>query len=72
MYTDADSVVVYTGNKLKGKFSIDGYPAVRYSGVTLETQALPDAIHHKGFGNIILRPDEIFSSRTIFKFRVVG
>jgi len=72
MYTDADSVVVYSGNKLKGNFFIGDYPTVKYSGVTLETQALPDAIHHRGFGNIILRPEKPFSSKTTFRFRVLS
>ncbi len=72
LYTDADSVVVYSGNKLKGNYLIDGHPVVKYSGITLETQALPDAIHHEGFGDIVLRPDEAFSSRTVYQFKVIG
>lgn len=70
MYTDADSVVVYSGNKLKGNFEIDGYPAQRYSGVTLETQALPDAIHYEDFGDTVLRPEKPFSSKTTYAFKV--
>lgn len=70
MYTDADSVVIYSGNKLKGNFEIGGYPAGKYSGITLETQALPDAIHHENFGSIVLRPEKPFSSRTAYQFRI--
>ncbi|MFE4430337.1 aldose epimerase family protein [Peribacillus butanolivorans] len=70
MYTDADSVVVYSGNKLKGNFDIGGYPTGKYSGITLETQALPDAINYEDFGDIVLRPEKPFSSRTTYKFKV--
>ncbi|PKG23748.1 aldose epimerase family protein [Niallia nealsonii] len=71
MYTDADSVVVYSGNKLKGNFDIDGYPVKKYSGVTLETQALPGASHFEDFGDIVLRPEKPFSSQTMYRFKVM-
>ena len=39
-----------------------------YSGVALETQHFPDAVNHKHFPNTILRPNEKYLQRTIYKF----
>lgn len=68
LYTDMPSVVVYSGNQLHGEFEIDGEPVRQYAGITLETQALPDAIHHPGFGSIVLKGHEKFESETIYQF----
>ena len=70
LYTEAEAVVVYSGNKLKGNFEIDGHPVQKYGGVALEAQALPDAIHYQNFGETVLRPEIPFNSQTIYKFIV--
>ncbi len=36
--------------------------------LVLETQHLPDAVHHANFPSIILRPGETFSSKTEYRF----
>lgn len=69
-YTDCNSVVVFTHNGEVDDYTIEGEPAKQYAGITLETQTLPDAINHSGFGNIVLRPEETFESRTTYKFSV--
>ncbi|WP_240422324.1 aldose epimerase family protein [Listeria costaricensis] len=68
METSEPAVVIYSGNKLDGSFSIDGIPAEAYGGITLETQHLPDAVHHEAFESIELRPGRPFSSTTVFRF----
>lgn len=40
----------------------------RYSGFALETQNFPDAINHLGFPSIVLKPEEIYKHKTIYKF----
>ncbi|MBF2662200.1 galactose mutarotase [Listeria innocua] len=70
METEADSVLIYTANSLTGNFSIQNKPVPKYAGITMETQGLVDAINHEGFGNIILRPDQPFKSKTAFRFAV--
>lgn len=67
LYTDQPSVVVYTTNQLSGPVPMRGLTQVQHGGVTLETQGLPDAINHEGFGNIILDPAKDFESTTIFE-----
>jgi aldose 1-epimerase len=34
----------------------------------LETQHFPDSVHHEEFPPVILRPGEVFESRTEFRF----
>ncbi|EHL5792692.1 galactose mutarotase [Listeria monocytogenes] len=68
METEADSVLVYTANSLTSTFEIDGWPVPKYAGITMETQGLVDAINQDGFGDIILRPEKPFTSRTAFRF----
>jgi aldose 1-epimerase len=68
--TDQPSVVVYSGNQLVGDFSIWGMPARKYLGICLETQGLPDSIHHPHFPSCILEKGETYLSRTKYKFTV--
>nr|WP_240465293.1 aldose epimerase family protein [Neobacillus thermocopriae] len=66
--TDQPCVVLYTSNQLSGPFSIAGVPARNYLGVCLETQGLPDAIHHPNFPSIILNPEDVYQSTTRYRF----
>ncbi|WP_277630535.1 aldose epimerase family protein [Atopococcus tabaci] len=68
MYTDRESVVIFTHNGEVDAYTIDGQPVRQYAGLTLETQTLPDAVHHDQFGDITLRPGETFRSQTIYQF----
>lgn len=67
--TDRDAVVVYTHSAVNGEYSINNQTVQPYAGVALETQTMPDAIHHDGFGNIVLLPGEKFYSETNYKFQ---
>lgn len=64
--TTNNAVVVYTGNG----FATDLQGIRPHAAVTLEAQMMPDAIHHSGFGNIILRPGETHQSEAIYQFSV--
>ena len=70
-YTDRESVVVYLNNWVEGAYEIEGQKVQPYSGVALETQMLPDAIHHPNFGETILKPDETFYSETTYQFDIL-
>ncbi|WP_165981136.1 aldose epimerase family protein [Macrococcus lamae] len=63
--TDRSCVVIYTSNMLNYRSS-DDIVLEQYSGVTVETQEIPDAINHADFGNIILRKDDTYYSSTQF------
>ncbi|WP_027109048.1 aldose epimerase family protein [Lacticigenium naphthae] len=71
MFTDQDSVVIFTHNGTVDKYTVQGHPAYAYCGITLETQALPDAINQENFGSIILNPGEIYRAQTIYQFDAI-
>ncbi len=56
--TTQPGVQLYTGNHL------------RHTGVCLETQHHPDAIHHENFPSIVIRPGEPLKETTVFGFSV--
>jgi aldose 1-epimerase len=68
--TDEPAVVLYTGNQLEDHFSIRDVRGRKYLGLCLETQGLPDSIHHMEFPSNILEKDKVFRSETKYKFSV--
>ncbi len=71
VFTDQPGVQVYTGNWMTGNF--EGKNGQRYpsqSAVCFETQHFPDSINQPDYPSIVLRPEEKFESKTIFKFSV--
>jgi galactose mutarotase-like enzyme len=63
-------VVVYSGNSLKSEGEFRGTPAKKHLGICLETQALPDAVHHPHFPSTILDINQAYSSVTVYKFGI--
>ncbi|WP_409305618.1 aldose epimerase family protein [Peribacillus sp. SCS-155] len=68
--TDEPAVVVYTGNSLKPEGCFRRIPSRKYLGICLETQGLPDAIHHPHFPGTIIDSGETYSSKTVYKFGI--
>ena len=82
MITDMPGVQIYTGNFLRGlapaqvdgrKVRVPGYDQegqeiVNRSGICLETQLPPDAVHHENFPTPILLPDQEYETETIYRF----
>jgi len=48
-----------------------GVSSQRFGAVCLEPQRFPDAVHHPGFAGAVLRPGEIYSQVTEFRFSVI-
>ena len=48
-----------------------GIAPVRHGALCLEPQRFPDAIHHPHFPSAVLRPDEIYSQVTEYRFSMV-
>ncbi len=70
-YTDQPGVQVYTGNFLDG--TVTGkhgtvYP--RRASICLETQLFPDSPNKPDWKSPVLRPDENYSHRCVYKFSV--
>lgn len=53
IYSKRNSMVIYTADP----FNAENEAAHRYNALATEAQTLPDAIHHPGFGKIVLWPD---------------
>ena len=62
--TDQPGVQCYTGQYLED----EGYTA--FSGMCLETQHYPDAIHHPNFPSIVLTPSKEYKTFTTYKFSI--
>jgi aldose 1-epimerase len=69
--TDQPGVVLYTANQLDGDFMIRGVPARKYLGLCLETQGLPDAVHHPHFPSIVLEKGKVYQAKTTYIFSVM-
>ncbi len=67
--TTSRGVQFYTGNGLRTKLpGKNGATYGKRSGFCLETQFYPDAIHHPHFPSPVLRPGEVQTSTTVFRF----
>jgi aldose 1-epimerase len=72
-YTTEPGVQLYTGNYLDGSFrGKNGHTYPRRSAFCLETQHYPDSIHQPDYPSTVLRPGEVFESKTVYRFRTVG
>ena len=70
VYTDQPCIQVYTSNIIEptaGPFK-GNIPQEQHFAICLETQAMPDSINHPGFTNVVLRPDEVYETTTIYEF----
>ncbi|HOA99725.1 MAG TPA: aldose epimerase family protein [Candidatus Atribacteria bacterium] len=69
VYTTEPGVQLYTGNwvNTRGK---EGKLYGQFSGFCLETQHYPDSPNHPDFPSTVLRPGEVYSTVTIYKFLV--
>jgi len=71
IFTSQPGIQLYTGNWMTGNFvGKNGQRYPKRSAVCFETQHYPDSIHHPEYPSVVLRPGEIFRSRTTYKFVV--
>lgn len=71
VYTTKPGVQLYTGNGLSGY--LIGKGSVHYqkwSGLCLETQFFPNSMKHSHFPSPILRREEKYNHKTIYRFEV--
>jgi aldose 1-epimerase len=69
VHTDQCGMQFYSGNFFDGSYAgKGGRPIGHRCALALETQAWPDAIHHPGFPDTVLRPGETYSHTCIYKF----
>lgn len=75
VHTTEPGVHFYAGISLSADGPESGkggctYPAL--SGLCMETQDYADSVNFPGMGGAVLRPDEVFTSTTLYKFRTRG
>jgi len=71
VYTDQPGIQFYSGNFFDGSYAgKEGRFIGRHCALALETQKWPDAIHHAGFPDTVLRPGESYTHVCIYKFSV--
>jgi len=69
--TDQPGVQFYTGNFLDGTLAgKGGILCKRRSALCLETQHFPDSPNHENFPSTVLRPGEVYTQTTIYRFSV--
>lgn len=70
--TDQPCVQLYTANYMKNPAHPfkGGYPQNVHNALCLETQCMPDSIHHKNFTNTVLLPGQTYDTTTEYVFSV--
>ncbi|MDM5197318.1 aldose epimerase family protein [Fictibacillus enclensis] len=68
--TDQKCVVVYSGNMLDSNGEFRDVPSRKHLGICLETQGVPDAIHHSQFPSVVLDAGEEYQAHTTYTFGV--
>ena len=70
VYTTEPGVQLYTANFCSGKVGQHGATFPRRSAVCLECQHFPDSPNRPYFPSVVLRPNEQYKQKTIYKFSV--
>ena len=70
VFTDYPGIQIYSGNFLCDKKGKGGRIYPNRSGVALETQQFPDAMHHENFPSPLLKAGEKFHTETEYRFYV--
>ncbi|MCX6380049.1 MAG: galactose mutarotase [Armatimonadetes bacterium] len=69
VWTTEPGVQFYIGSFLDGTLTgKNGTTYEAYSGFCFEAQHFPDAIHHKNFPSIVLRPGQTYRQKTVYQF----
>lgn len=66
--TSREAVVVFSTTGMDEDYLVMGKKMCSHLGIALETQELPDAVHHPHFQSIVLKPGERYFSQTSYYF----
>ncbi len=71
VFTDQPALQFYSGNFFDGSANGKmGKPLSRRESFAIETQKYPDSPNHDNFPSTVLRPGEVYTHNTIYKFTV--
>lgn len=68
--TTEEAVVIYTGNKVDASYELECGMLRPHMGVTMETQAQPDAIHSACPDSVMITPERPYESTTCYAFKL--
>ena len=72
LYTTQPTVHLYTANFCEESLLMKGgYRQRPHFGLCLETQKMPDSVHHPHFTNTVLMPGEKYDHTTEYRFSVI-
>ena len=72
-FTTEPAIQLYSANFIHYDSAPHGKGGIRYpknGGICLEAQHFPDSMNYPHFPNVILRPNEVYTQRTIYRFKV--
>jgi aldose 1-epimerase len=73
LHTSEPALQFYSGNFLDGSLrGPQGQAWAHRSAICLEPQHNPDSPHHPEWPSTILRPGEVYRSRSVYRFEVAG
>ncbi len=73
IYTTEPGIQFYSGNFLDGTLvGTSGRMYRQGDGFALETQHYPDSPNHSNFPSTVLRPGEVYETRTVYKLSTKG
>ena len=71
VFTEEPGIQFYSGNFLDGRLTgKSGREYVQRSGLCLETQHYPNSPNQSDFPSTLLRPEDVYETRTVYKFSV--
>ena len=70
VYSSQPALTMYSGNFLHNEIGKNGDVYDAFSGLCLESQAFPDAVHHTGFPNAVVKAGEVYRHETLWHFEI--
>lgn len=70
VHTSEPGLQFYSGNFLDGSLTGKGVVYRHRYGLCLETQHFPDSPNQAGFPNTILRPGDVYRTKTVYSFSI--
>lgn len=68
--TNREAVVVFSTTGMEENYLVAGEKMSSHRGIALETQELPDAVHHTDFQSIVIEPGKTYHYSTKYAFTV--